>query len=1098
MSLKDDFRIEYAKSNRSSCKHCKTKIEKDSLRIGILEPASNFDGEIYVYHHVKCFFDKRPDVCDTTLLKGFDLLRPSDRPKIQRFTDKAKGSSSSSSSSSASTSSSATDNGSSNNNEEGKLKDDFRIEYAKSSRSSCRHCKTKIEKDTLRIGILESASNFDGEIYVYHHVKCFFHKRPDVKSVALIKGFDTLRPADQPKIKRFTGENESSSKDDMDVEKESGEKPKSVKKKSSKKPKKTSLEDVDSMTVAILKEELKSRDLETTGLKKALVARLKKALEAEQEDGEEGEEEEEASAEEAETEETEEEKYVRQLWELKDQITSKLATSEMKEVLEKNNQSSRGGKDDLAQRIADGVLLGAIPQCPKCQKGALHYEQGQYTCHHHATSWSKCTFTASKDELTREKWKNPKWWHSKITKVSDKPTPKSKTSDSKKRKQPASSRSKGASSKKRRRKDSSEEEEEETGPVFDGLRFLFLGDDFTKSVDEFKTLINDNGGVVLSKFTPKINYVVATDKGVIDHQDTIKKAINAQVPCLDENFILDSVEAKKLEDQSLYRLPLQQIEREEEEKDKGKEKLSGSKRKTTDAGGKEEKKSRVEEMEETGRMKQVRKGRAAIDIHCAKAEKVHVLEEGDTIYNVMLNLTDVTVGQRGRNSFYCLQLLEHDAKAKWYTFRRWGRVGTPGAHKIERHNSRDEAIDQFTTLYFDKTGNNWEERHNFAKVPGKFYPIELDYGNDEKEIKLLDVSKSNTGSKLDPRVQQLVCSIFDIEVMKHTLVELEIDIKKMPLGKLSKKHIQRGYEVLSEIQKLIESDAPDKRDGLLDCTNRFYTLIPQDFGSEKPPVIDNLELLNKKSAILEALQEIEIAQSMLTVEGGSSSGQSAIDQSYEKLNTTIEPLDKNSEEFKALEEYAVQGHDRKYFRNFDLEVVDIFRIERHGNEETFKPWKDDSNRQLLWHGSRLSNFVGILSQGLRIAPPEAPKSGYRFGKGVYFADIISKSASYCRTSSSAPLGIMLLNEVALGTMNELLNDQYMEKPSPGTHSTKALGATAPNPAKTVVWDGVQVPKGEPIHTGIRSSCSHNEYIVYDTSQIKMRYLLMLDFKHKGY
>lgn len=34
-----------------------------------------------------------------------------------------------------------------------------------------------------------------------------------------------------------------------------------------------------------------------------------------------------------------------------------------------------------------------------------------------------------------------------------------------------------------------------------------------------------------------------------------------------------------------------------------------------------------------------------------------------------------------------------------------------------------------------------------------------------------------------------------------------------------------------------------------------------------------------------------------------------------------------------------------------------------------------------WHGSRLTNWVGILSQGLRIAPPEAPKTGYRFGKG---------------------------------------------------------------------------------------------------------------------
>ena len=37
------------------------------------------------------------------------------------------------------------------------------------------------------------------------------------------------------------------------------------------------------------------------------------------------------------------------------------------------------------------------------------------------------------------------------------------------------------------------------------------------------------------------------------------------------------------------------------------------------------------------------------------------------------------------------------------------------------------------------------------------------------------------------------------------------------------------------------------------------------------------------------------------------------------------------------------------------------------------------------------NFIGILSQGLRIAPPEAPATGYAFGKGVYFADMFGKS-----------------------------------------------------------------------------------------------------------
>jgi hypothetical protein len=59
-------------------------------------------------------------------------------------------------------------------------------------------------------------------------------------------------------------------------------------------------------------------------------------------------------------------------------------------------------------------------------------------------------------------------------------------------------------------------------------------------------------------------------------------------------------------------------------------------------------------------------------------------------------------------------------------------------------------------------------------------------------------------------------------------------------------------------------------------------------------------------------------------------------------------------------------------------------------------------RKLLWHGSRICNYVGILNQGLRIAPPEAPSSGYLFGKGIYFADRIQKSAPYCQPTRENP------------------------------------------------------------------------------------------------
>ena len=123
---------------------------------------------------------------------------------------------------------------------------------------------------------------------------------------------------------------------------------------------------------------------------------------------------------------------------------------------------------------------------------------------------------------------------------------------------------------------------------------------------------------------------------------------------------------------------------------------------------------------------------------------------------------------------------------------------------------------------------------------------------------------------------------------------------------------------------------------------------------------------------------------------------------------------------------------------------------------------------LLWHGSRLTNFVGILSQGLRIAPPEAPSTGYRFGKGIYLADMFSKSHCYCYSWGSNGTFCILLCEAALGNMNELLHDDFNASKLPkGKHSTKALGHWAPPESsykKLNDKEDVMVPLGKPERT----------------------------------
>uniref|UniRef100_A0A8C4RQW9 Poly [ADP-ribose] polymerase n=1 Tax=Erpetoichthys calabaricus TaxID=27687 RepID=A0A8C4RQW9_ERPCA len=139
---------------------------------------------------------------------------------------------------------------------------------------------------------------------------------------------------------------------------------------------------------------------------------------------------------------------------------------------------------------------------------------------------------------------------------------------------------------------------------------------------------------------------------------------------------------------------------------------------------------------------------------------------------------------------------------------------------------------------------------------------------------------------------------------------------------------------------------------------------------------------------------------------------------------------------------------------------------------------------LLWHGSRLSNW--------------APVTGYMFGKGIYFADMSSKSANYCFANRQKNVGLLLLSEVALGECNELLAADYDAASLPsGKHSTKGLGKRAPDPKNMVTLDEASLLMGPAINTGVGNpvgySLLYNEYIVYNPQQVRMKYLLKVQF-----
>lgn len=91
--------------------------------------------------------------------------------------------------------------------------------------------------------------------------------------------------------------------------------------------------------------------------------------------------------------------------------------------------------------------------------------------------------------------------------------------------------------------------------------------------------------------------------------------------------------------------------------------------------------------------------------------------------------------------------------------------------------------------FSDKTKNDWEDRHNFEKVPGKYDLLIMDYNADEEEKDSVDApvkeEKPVLESKLDKRIQNLIELICNVQAMEEMLKEMKYDTKKAPLGQCS-------------------------------------------------------------------------------------------------------------------------------------------------------------------------------------------------------------------------------------------------------------------------------------------------------------------------
>lgn len=398
-----------------------------------------------------------------------------------------------------------------------------------------------------------------------------------------------------------------------------------------------------------------------------------------------------------------------------------------------------------------------------------------------------------------------------------------------------------------------------------------------------------------------------------------------------------------------------------------------------------------------------------------------------------------------------------------------------------------------------------------------------------REIALDAESRGPAASQLDERLQRVVQLLFDTHQLRQTLVDMAVDPDRIAaVHQLA----PAAFALLAEIERLITAAgniSDDVRDASLrSMSNDYFQIVPH---TDAAPIL-SLDALKHRTKILESLSDISAgdalrdnplaipivdeddARALAALNSGTAitrdpldanaaaaeaGSTNELDINYRKLRCRLTPLEPCSAEFDTIRRYMRATFARSHRSLFRVRLVDAFEVERDGELERFNEFGvPRGNVHLLWHGSRLANFRGILSQGLRIAPPEAPVSGYFLGKGVYLADIFSKSCEYCHATRERPDALLLLCEAALGQVYNTAHGKFIDAEmleEAGYSSVRGMGTREPRAAYGERQGSVVVPLGRESAAPCKTSeLDHNEFIVYNTAQVRMKYAVLVHFE----
>jgi len=300
--------------------------------------------------------------------------------------------------------------------------------------------------------------------------------------------------------------------------------------------------------------------------------------------------------------------------------------------------------------------------------------------------------------------------------------------------------------------------------------------------------------------------------------------------------------------------------------------------------------------------------------------------------------------------------------------------------------------------------------------------------------------------------------------------------KDAPLGNLSDKQLDKGADILDEVDKLLKGATKPAKDKLVDLTNEFLSNIPRNIDHARKGGRLNLDaiLLNSDDRLKEQRTFIGLLRDAFLQKAVFAEAAAQDDPTevwYDGLKCDIEFVDPKSDYYKHVKNLFDKGQSPKN-SNFHgrLKVGRVWKVEQQGRKPAFDAYaaaitaKPGATGLVPgWHGTRTENIMGICKTGL-LMPENLPKgvhiTGRAFGLGIYHTpcwpdsgdntavdeqgqkytrhngalksmNYSSLRGAFYHTGNTADRGYMFLEDLALG-VPELALQACFNKPRPET------------------------------------------------------------------